>query len=78
MKPESDDTFGYGREFTESSKVIQKGFDENKSGVKARRERMISENPIEHLENKVDSITKVLETLTNKLEKTSGSKYKEY
>ncbi|KAI7949131.1 hypothetical protein MJO28_007952, partial [Puccinia striiformis f. sp. tritici] len=60
MKAGSDDAFGYGRAFAESSRVIQQGLDLKKGSEKGKvlREKMIEENPSSKLEEKVDSMAK--------------------
>ncbi|KAI7937043.1 hypothetical protein MJO28_015942 [Puccinia striiformis f. sp. tritici] len=71
MKAGSDDAFGYGRAFAESSRVIQQGLDLKKGSEKGKvlREKMIEENPSSKLEEKVDSMAKGIAALQQKLEK---------
>ncbi|KNZ63282.1 hypothetical protein VP01_1163g2 [Puccinia sorghi] len=55
IKTASDDAFGYGTAFVESNRVIQQGIYVKKGAGegKALREKMVEENPVNKLEEKL-------------------------
>ncbi|KAH9450706.1 hypothetical protein Pst134EB_018231 [Puccinia striiformis f. sp. tritici] len=80
MKADSEDTFGYGRAFAESNRVMQQALDIKKGSEQGKilREKMINENPSGSLAGKVDDIAKGLLTLNQKLENLPTNTNKEF
>mgnify|MGYP000964125231 CR=1 FL=1 len=66
VRADSEDTFTF-KSFAPSNRIAQKSFEEKRGPFGKRREKMIEENPTESLEGKVETLTKLVDTLTQKL-----------
>ena len=78
IKAASDDAFGYGRAFVESNRVMQQGMDVKKGAEKGKalREKMVEENPVNKLEEKVEKMAKGIQALQQKLENSNSTEEK--